>query len=127
MKNEPHIRHLDDYDWESRPGRTDGVRWKLLVDADRTPSHGFSLGILQFPPGTVLAPHHHTPQEVYWVREGQGELLIDGKKQHVGPNSIIYIPENHVHGIENIGSTPLTLMWVFPTDTWAEVEYLFEK
>ena len=41
-------------------------------------------------------------------------------------NSIIYIPENHVHGIENIGTTPLTLMWVFPTDTWGEVEYLFE-
>ncbi|MBT3532805.1 MAG: cupin domain-containing protein [Rhodospirillaceae bacterium] len=126
MTDKPHVHHLDDVAWETRPGRTDGVRWKLLIDSDRTPSHGLSLGILQFPPGTVLAPHHHGPQEIYWIREGTGEVLIDGKKQNVRPNSIIYIPENHVHGIENIGTTPLTLMWVFPTDTWGEVEYLFE-
>ncbi len=126
MPNQPHVHHVDDVAWETRPGRTDGVRWKLLVDGDRTPSHGISMGILQFPPGTVLAPHHHLPQEIYWVREGAGELLIGGEKQEVVPGSIIYIPENHVHGITKIGATPLTLMWVFPTDTWAEVEYLFE-
>ena len=126
MIEEFHIHHLDDVSWETRPGRTDGVRWKLLIDRDRTPSHDLSLGVLQFPPGTTLAPHHHSPQEVYWIREGTGELLIDGRKQTVGPNSIIYIPENHTHGIANIGETPLTLMWVFPTDTWGEVEYLFE-
>ncbi|MDP6689489.1 MAG: cupin domain-containing protein [Alphaproteobacteria bacterium] len=126
MPNQPHVHHVDEVAWETRPGRTDGVRWKLLVDGDRTPSHGISMGILQFPPGTELAPHHHTPQEIYWVREGEGELLIGGRKQRVVPGSIIYIPENHVHGIANIGATPLTLMWVFPTDTWAEVEYLFE-
>ena len=112
--NQPHVHHVDDVAWETRPGRTDGVRWKLLVDGDRTPSHGISMGILQFPAGTELAAHHHWPQEIYWVCEGEGELLIG------------YIPENHVHGITNIGTTPLTLMWVFPTDTWAEVEYLFE-
>ncbi|MDP6344710.1 MAG: cupin domain-containing protein [Alphaproteobacteria bacterium] len=126
MKSEPHIRHLDDYDWETRPGRTDGVRWKLLVDADRGPSHGFSLGILQFPPGTVLAPHRHGPQEVYWVREGRGALRLGEETRQVDPGTIVYIPENHLHGIENIGTEPLTLMWLFPTDTWAEVEYLFE-
>lgn len=91
MADEPFLRHLDDPDWETRPGRSNGVRWKLLVDADRTPSHGLSLGILEFPPGMV-----------------------------------VYIPENHLHGIENTGDVPLTLMWVFPTDTWADVEYLFE-
>ena len=35
MSDEPFIRHLDDYDWERRPGRTDGVPWKLLINADR--------------------------------------------------------------------------------------------
>jgi len=53
-------------------------------------------------------------------------VLIGGEKQNVRPGSIIYIPENHVHGIANIGLGPLTIMWVFPTDTWAEVEYLFD-
>lgn len=102
------------------------MRRKLLVDWNRPPSHGLSLGILEFPPGTVLAPHHHSPQEIYWIHEGRGELHIDGESRQVGPSSIVYLPENHVHGIENTGDTPLALTWVFPTDTWAEVEYLFE-
>ncbi len=126
MQREAQIRHLDEIDWETRPGRSDGVRWKLLVDADRMASRGFSLGILQFPPGTVLAPHHHRVQEVYWVREGEGELRIGEERRKVGPGTIVYIPEGMVHGIENIGPEPLTLIWVFPTDTWAEVAYLFE-
>jgi mannose-6-phosphate isomerase-like protein (cupin superfamily) len=127
MTSEPYyIRHYDDCAWETRPGRTDGVRWKLLVDADRGPSRGFSFGVLYFPPGTTLAPHRHTIQEAYWVREGQGELRLGDEVREVGPGTIIYIPEQHLHGITNIGTQALTLMWVFPTDTWAEVEYLFE-
>ena len=126
MQREAEIRQLDEIDWETRPGRTDGVRWKLLVDADRMASRGFSLGILEFPPGTVLAPHHHNVPEVYWLREGVGELRIGEERRKVGPGTIVYIPEGMVHGIENIGAEPLTLIWVFPTDTWAEVAYLFE-
>ncbi len=126
MKSDTFVRHVEDYTWETRPGRADGVRWKLLIDADRTPSHGLSLGILEFPPGTILAPHHHAPQEVYMVREGQGELTLGDEKQAVGPGTVIYIPENHIHGIENTGKGPLTLMWFFPTDRWSDVEYLFE-
>jgi len=126
MADEPFLHHHDNCDWETRPGRTDGVRWKLLVDADRMPSHGLSLGVLEFPPGTVLAPHRHSPQEVYLIQAGKGELRIGDETRDVGPGTVVYIPENHLHGIANTGDTPLTLMWIFPTDTWAEVEYLFE-
>jgi quercetin dioxygenase-like cupin family protein len=126
MKNEAFVRHIDDYNWETRPGRIDGVRWKLLVDADRTPSHGFSLGVLYFPPGTKLALHRHAPQEVYWIRDGKGQLRLDDTQREVETGDIIYIPENLKHGIENTGDDPLVLMWLFPTDTWAEVAYMFK-
>ena len=95
MKCEPHVRHLDDYEWETRPGRADGVCWKLLVDADRTPTHGFSLGVLQFPPGTVLAPHRHAPQEIYWLQQGRGRLRIGAEIRTVAAGTIVYIPKKH--------------------------------
>ena len=52
--------------------------------------------------------------------------MLGEETQTVGPGSIVYIPEHHVHGIKNIGTEALKLMWMFPTDTWTEVEYLFE-
>ena len=58
------------------------------------------------------------------IRESDGEYSIN--RQKIGPNTIIYNPKNCIHGIKNIGNRPLTLTRVFPTDTWAEVEYLFE-
>jgi oxalate decarboxylase/phosphoglucose isomerase-like protein (cupin superfamily) len=39
---------------------------------------------------------------------------------------VVYLPPDHVHGIRNIGAETLSLMWVFPTDSWGEVEYLFQ-
>lgn len=87
MSEEAFICYLDDYNWETRPGRTDGARWKLLIDSDRTPSNGFSLGIHEFPPGTVLAPHRHAPQEIYWIKAGQGDLRIGDETQPVEPGT----------------------------------------
>ncbi len=78
----PMVRHVDDYPWETRDGiepRDDVVCWKLLVDADRTPSHGFSLGILEIPPGGALQLHHHAPQEVYCIYRGTGKLRLGGE------------------------------------------------
>lgn len=124
----PMIRHVDDYPWETHDGNEphdNVIRWKLLVDADRTPSHGFSLGILEFPPGGVLQPHHHTPQEVYCIYRGTGKLRLGSKVGEVTAGTIVLIPQGHVHGIENVGETPLSLMWIFPTDAWSDVEYRF--
>ncbi|MFP6698782.1 MAG: hypothetical protein VCF08_18095 [Alphaproteobacteria bacterium] len=43
MTSAPHVHHLGDVPWETHPGRTDGARWTLLIDRDRTPSHGVFL------------------------------------------------------------------------------------
>ena len=124
MTDEPMIRSVDDYDWETGAG-DDALRFKLLVDADRTPSHGLNFGVLEFPPGAVLAPHRHRPQEIYYVSRGRARLRLGETRREVGPGTVVYIPGYCVHGVENIGSGPVTLMWVFPTDAWSDVEYLF--
>ena len=119
------VQHLDEYPWETndqRPGR----RWKLLVDSNRTPSNGLSLGVLEFAPGAELPAHAHTPREAYFILEGEGMLLLGDKTKKVRPGTVVYLPPDHVHGIRNIGAETHSLMWVFPTDSWGEVEYLFQ-
>ena len=60
------------------------------------------------------------------MQQGRGRLRIGAEIRTVAAGTIVYIPENTVHGIENVGTEPLTLMWAFPTDSWAEVAYLFK-
>ena len=85
MASKSYVQRLDDAPWKSRHVRTDSKRWKMLIDADRTPSEGFSSGVLEFPTGTAWAPHHHGPQEAYLIRESDGDLKIDGQYTKLAP------------------------------------------
>ena len=118
--------HEGECDWEYDKGPRDGpiVRWRTLVSADRTPSRGLTTGICVVPPGGELAPHHHAPQEVYYVAEGKAEVFLDGRWRPLEKGDAVYIPGGATHGLRNRGTEPFTLVWTFPTDTLAEIEYL---
>jgi len=120
--------HLDDCPWESRaadPTRSDVVRWKQMVCADRRPSAGVSMGLLEFPVGTSIRFHHHAPPEIYYVKSGLAQLGLQDSVQPVRAGGFAYIPGNSPHAIANIGGERMELIWVFPTNAWSDVEYLF--
>ena len=126
MNQKAFITALEDVPWavsEHNPG----LQYKLLIDASRQDTDGFSFGILKLAPGAVLCPHHHDPQESYFILEGEALMHLNDAEQEVGPGSVIYIPRAHLHGITNTGSEPLVFIWTFPTDTWSEVEYHYQK
>ena len=52
-------------------------------------------------------PHRHADDEFFFVLEGTAEFLFDGERQTVGPQSLLYIPSWHLHGIRNVGTTDL--------------------
>jgi quercetin dioxygenase-like cupin family protein len=49
-------------------------------------------------------------------------MLGDGE-QRVGPGSTLSIPGDLPHGIRNDGTATLKLFYVFPVDSFHEVEY----
>jgi quercetin dioxygenase-like cupin family protein len=114
--------HESESPWESAYEYV-GVRWRRLVSADRTPSRGLNLGVFEVLPGGELVPHHHAPQEVYYVVQGRAELFRDGSWEPLRRGDVAYIPGGTVHGVRNRGAEPITIVWVFPTDTFAEIEY----
>jgi mannose-6-phosphate isomerase-like protein (cupin superfamily) len=52
-------------------------------------------------------PHRHAEDEFFFILEGTAEFFLDGEKQIVGPQTLIYCPPEHLHGIRNIGETDL--------------------
>lgn len=126
VTDEAYTRSEGEYPLEYNPGeegRDDVIRWRTLLSGERTPTRGISMGTLELPPGSSLDAHHHAPLEVYFVTDGSGTLLIGDDQRAVCAGDVVYIPGNHVHGIKNTGDELLKLVWVFPTDTWPEIEY----
>ena len=71
--------------------------------------------------------HHHSPQEAYTIRQGEGVLLSSFCSKKIYKDRFVYIPKNVDHRLKNNGEEELELLWIFPTEYWEEVEYTFEK
>ena len=118
-----HLGREADCPWEADKDDP-GVRWRQLVSGDRTPSCGITQGVCEVAPGSELAPHHHAPQEVYYAIEGRAEIYRHGAWHPIEKGDMAYIPGGTTHGLRNRGSEPFVLVWTFPTDTFAEIEYV---
>jgi len=53
------------------------------------------------------SPHRHAEDEFFFILEGSAEYLLDGETRVVGPQTLLYCPSWHLHGIRNVGSSVL--------------------
>ena len=122
-----HLRTMPvapDDGWDEPEGR--GVaRWKALFSGDLTPTAGLTSGIVFLEPGGFLAPHRHPPAEIYHVLDGELTVTIDGSEYRAGAGDTLHIPGMAEHGCRNLTALPLRFLYVFPTDSFADVTYIF--
>ena len=118
------LESISDQEW-SITDKYPGVRWKFLIDADFTKSSGLSLGFAEIVPGGDLILHYHSPAEIYVITDGKGTLNKSGELEEIKKGDVVYIAENEKHGLKNNGKVPLKFYWIFPTDRFSEVEYLY--
>jgi mannose-6-phosphate isomerase-like protein (cupin superfamily) len=85
------------------------------------------MGIAKIPPGEALHEHRHLQAEIYLILQGRGLLRIDGKPQPVTAGSAVFIPGNAPHSCENTGATDLQFAYVFPANSFEEIEHIFEE
>ena len=102
-----------------------GVRWKFLIDADFTGSSGLSLGFAEIAPGGDLILHYHSPDEIYVVNGGKGILNKSGEEEEIKKGDVVYISANAKHALRNNEKETLEFYWIFPTDRFSDVEYLY--
>ena len=109
----------------NEPGGRGVISWETLLDADLTPSNGVTCGFAVVEPGGFLAKHRHAPTEVYHILEGQSVVTIDGIDHNVTKGDTVFVPPMAEHGIRNTSQARMRLLFVFPTSTFAEIEYMF--
>ncbi|MEE2775098.1 MAG: cupin domain-containing protein [Pseudomonadota bacterium] len=120
------VEQIGDCKWHES-AQFPNIRWKYLVDSTKMRSHGVSCGIIEISIGAELTLHHHEPQEIYVIRAGEALLLqATEEPKKLLKDSVIYIPESCSHGVRNIGQTSLELLWIFPTNSWEEIDYMFK-
>lgn len=110
--------------WAEPEGRG-VVGWQTLVSGDVTPTEALTAGIAIFEPGGHLALHRHAPAELYFILEGSGIVTLEGAEHPVKSGDCLFIPPMAEHGVRNAGPGKLRFLYVFPTDSFADVTYLF--
>lgn len=122
------FRRVSDCETESwRDEVTGHVDWWTLFSADRTPTCGLTVGIAEVPVGAPRPPrgHTHEQQEVYFFLSGSGEVVLNGESTAVTAGDAVFIPGNMEHMSVNTGTEPLRLLYFFPADSFADIEYKF--
>ncbi|MGE5129478.1 MAG: cupin domain-containing protein [Sphingomonadaceae bacterium] len=110
-KRESVIRHIAEVDWEDLPGHFGGAFSKFLVHPETTGSRHIDYRISCYQPRAYVEPHAHKVQEqVYHVLEGEGLMVIDGKRRVVRRHDVIFIAPKVEHAIYNTGITDLVFI-----------------
>ncbi|WP_435151705.1 cupin domain-containing protein [Candidatus Pelagibacter bacterium nBUS_44] len=118
------LKSISDQKWQTTE-KYPGVRWKFLIDSDYTESSGLSLGFAEIAPGGDLILHYHSPAEIYIVTNGTGTLNKSGELEEVKKGDVVYIAGNAKHALKNTGKETLEFYWIFPTDRFSDIEYLY--
>ena len=63
-------------------------------------------------PGASIGEHLHGESEVYYVVEGSGTMILDGKEHHISSGDISWCNAGHSHGIVNSTDSTMRLIVV---------------
>ena len=118
------LESISNQEW-STTDKYPGVRWKFLIDSDYTKSSGLSLGFAEIDPGGDLILHYHSPDEIYVVTDGVGTLNKSGELEEIKKGDVVFIAGNEKHALKYNGNEVLKFYWIFPTDSFSEVEYFY--
>ena len=132
VDREPVVVRQEDREWETWENEDDAARrglvyWKTLVSGDITRSEGLTAGIAKMRSGEALRRHRHRQPEIYLILEGTGLVEIGSEARLVEAGATVFIPGGTVHSCENTGASELRVAYVFPADSFQEIEYIFEE
>ena len=72
-----------------------------------------SLIYFEIAPGDRAPRHTHTAEEVLLILAGRAKVEVDGEEGEGGPGTVVLVPSNAPHGIENVGEDDLKVVGFF--------------
>lgn len=98
------------YPFEKLPVQSsDGAQFRAVLRGKLATGESLEVHETTLPPGGAPhPPHHHLHSEMWLIREGTVELMVNGTAHRMGPGSVGFVHSNDEHGIRNIGTTSAT-------------------
>ena len=96
-------------------GQNPGIQRTVVHKADvSVPGREAVIARVEIAPGARAGRHTHPGDEISYVAEGEGEILIDGQPaRKVKAGDGFVIPAGAKHDAHNTGSIPLKLVAVY--------------
>jgi quercetin dioxygenase-like cupin family protein len=92
-----------------------GIKREVVKKADVSiPNHEAVVARVEVAPGILAGRHTHPGDEISYVLEGEGELLIDGEPPlKIKAGDAFIIPAGKVHDARNTGNGPFKLVGTY--------------
>jgi len=99
--------------WREYPGHFGGALSKALVGPENSGSRLLDFRISRYAPNAYVQEHSHKVQEqVYYVLEGEGMLVVGKEKHLMRAHDYVYLPPGVPHSITNTGLSGLVFLVV---------------
>jgi len=111
MDPEKLVFHEDNCQEKDSPGRK--LRW--LIKPDITGNEHCSVNMVRLAPGAVVTPAHSHPEEeeVIYIVEGKGEVMIDDRVYPLRTGSVAIFPPKSVHMLKNSEESEMKVICFF--------------
>lgn len=95
-----------------KPGEGERLGPVRIIKAG--PKSGTQGGVMvldQAPANFTVGLHYHTQaDEFFYILNGQGSFLIEGKDIPIGPGDVVFVPAGQDHGISISAERPLEML-----------------
>ena len=81
-----------------------GNRFRPIVEGLLHDGHPVEAHATELAPGNMPhAAHRHKHEEMFLIREGTVEVIVNGQATRLGPGGVAFIGSGDDHGIRNVG------------------------
>ena len=91
-----------------------GWKRRIMINEERGPAGACMMGEVILDPGAGLKMHGHKIEEVFFITEGTGTVVIDGEATTVEQGGAILLPAGSKHTMLNKSQKPLRFAFFHP-------------
>lgn len=97
-----------------------GRRLRWVVTKENTNAQHCTMCVIQVQPGETVRPAHSHPngEEVIYILQGSGRVMIEGVVEPLNEGCAVLIPQGTIHMLQNTGDVEMKAACFFapPTD-----------
>jgi quercetin dioxygenase-like cupin family protein len=101
------MKRPDPSEWKER----DSYRKQILATEEDIGFDGNLLQVVEIPPGEHVEPHYHREtEEVFYIQQAGGTLVIDGTEMTPAEGEVIICEPGDVHEVRNDADHPFRIL-----------------